>query len=458
MSTFRYPSYGSQPGSLISEITQLFTPEVIRSARSLTGESESSTHRALQVAVPTVLSGMANMASTSQGADNLVKMIREGGYGGLTENPMTLFRGGSATNYLSSAGRRHLGIIFGGNDSSVMDLVAKSGGVNVSSARKLMSLITPLTLGVLGKRISTEAPSSSGIADLLSRQRGEIESAAPDGLSRILGLGPRAVVPPVGSAEPEEVLDSPTHIEHFLEPTPAAEPARVEPVLFADRSRVKPTPFAEGPAVVAEQRAPDLMRPRVGGGLRWLPFALLILAAIALLGYLLSRSRAPRVSDLASPGITSATNALARIPLPSGVNLLVPPNSINYRLANFLGDNSTTDLPITFVFDHLNFLSGSTELTPDSDKTVSDLAQILKAYPNAQVQLTGHTDNTRSPQINRALSLNRADTIKGMLVNDGIAPNRISTQGFGQDRPVASNDTDQGRAENRRLELTVTRK
>jgi K(+)-stimulated pyrophosphate-energized sodium pump len=115
-------------------------------------------------------------------------------------------------------------------------------------------------------------------------------------------------------------------------------------------------------------------------------------------------------------------------------------------------------VPKTFVFDHLNFLSGSTELTPDSDKTVSDLAQILKAYPNAQVQLTGHTDNTRSPQINQALSLNRANTIKGMLVNDGIAQNRISTQGFGQDRPVASNDTDQGRAENRRLELTVTRK
>ena len=89
---------------------------------------------------------------------------------------------------------------------------------------------------------------------------------------------------------------------------------------------------------------------------------------------------------------------------------------------------------------------------------MSDLAQILKAYPNAQVQLTGHTDNTRSPQVNQAFSLNRANTIKNMLVNDGLAQNRISTQGFGQDQPVASNDTDQGRAENRRLELTVTQK
>jgi outer membrane protein OmpA-like peptidoglycan-associated protein len=385
-------------------------------------------------------------------------MIREGGYGGLTENPITLFRGGSATSYISSAGKRQVGTIFGDNTSSVIDLVAKSCGVSASSASKLMSLITPLTLGMLGKRTSTEAPGSSAIADLLSGQRDEIETAAPAGLSRILSLGPRAVPPPVETVEPEQALDSPTHLEHLLEPTPDAEPPRVEPALFADRPIVKPTPFAEGPAVVAGRPAPDLTRPRVGGGRQWLPFALLILAAIALLGYLLNRSRAPRVSELASPGITSTTNTLARIPLPGGINLFVPQNSINYQLANFLGDNTATDVPKTFVFDHLNFLSGSTELTPDSDKTVSDLAQILKAYPNAQLQLTGHTDNTRSPQINQALSLNRANTIKGMLVNDGIAQNRISTQGFGQDRPVASNDTDQGRAENRRLELTVTRK
>ena len=110
------------------------------------------------------------------------------------------------------------------------------------------------------------------------------------------------------------------------------------------------------------------------------------------------------------------------------------------------------------MFDHLNFVSGSTELTSDSDKTVNDLAQVLKAYPSAQVQLTGHTDNTGNPQGNQALSVARANAVKAMLVNDGIAENRMSTQGFGQDRPVASNDTEQGRAQNRRIELTVTQK
>jgi OmpA-OmpF porin, OOP family len=448
MSTSKYPYYGSEAGSLISEITQHFTPDVVRSARSMIGESESSTYQALHVATPTVLSGIANMASSSEGASNLTSMIRDGGYGGVAENPMSLFRGGSATNYLLSAGQRHLGRIFGANASSVTELVAKSSGVSVSSASKLMSLVTPLTLGVLGKRIAGQGPGSSGVSELLSRQRDEIATAAPTGLSRILGLGPRAVPAPVTSVEPvasvedeeEEVLDSPTHIEHFTEPTPVAE-----------RPRVEPTPFPE-------RRPLAVSQPREGGGLRWLPFTLLLLGAIALLGYLLSRARAPRVGDLTSRAANSATNALARVPLPGGVSLSVPRGSINDQLAGFLGDNSATGVPRTFVFDHLNFVSGSTELTPDSGKTVSDLAQVLKAYPSAQVQLGGHTDNTGNTQDNQTLSLNRANAVRTMLVSDGVAADRISTQGYGQERPIASNDTEQGRAQNRRTELTVTQK
>src|SRR5262249_47709180 len=161
----RYPTYGSQTGSLISEISQHFTPEVVRSARSMIGESEPSTYKALQAATPTVLSGMANMASSSEGANSLASMIHEGGYEGLTENPMVLFRGGSATTYVASAGQRQLGRIFGGNTSSVTEVVAKSGGISASAASKLMSLITPLTLGVLGKRIATQGSGSAGLTE-----------------------------------------------------------------------------------------------------------------------------------------------------------------------------------------------------------------------------------------------------------------------------------------------------
>src|SRR5262249_27380495 len=148
---------------------------------------------------------------------------------------------------------------------------------------------------------------------------------------------------------------------------------------------------------------------------------------------------------------------IAKITLPGGVSLSVPQGSINYDLARYLGDTSAT-VPKMFVFDHLNFESATTQLTPGSAQTVNDLAQVLKAYPNAQVQLVGHTDNTGTPAANQTLSLERANTVRALLVGQGVGADRISTQGYGQDRPVASNDTDEGRARNRRIELNVTRK
>jgi outer membrane protein OmpA-like peptidoglycan-associated protein len=148
---------------------------------------------------------------------------------------------------------------------------------------------------------------------------------------------------------------------------------------------------------------------------------------------------------------------LANLRLPGGVAVNVPEGSINYNLAKYLADTSA-GAPRTFVFDHLNFESGTTRLAPESGKTVSDMAAILKAYPTAEVRLDGYTDSTGDPAANKQLSLDRANAIKQQLVASGVDGNRISTAGMGQDRPVASNDAEEGRARNRRTELVVLHK
>jgi OmpA-OmpF porin, OOP family len=180
---------------------------------------------------------------------------------------------------------------------------------------------------------------------------------------------------------------------------------------------------------------------------------LIALGALALLMFL--RPRTPSRAGI--PESTQAVNVPAQITLPGGFAMTAPAGSINFNLAQFLADN-TQAAPRTFVFDHMSFETGSTQLTAGSAQTLSNLAQILKAYPNAQIQLSGHTDNVGSADANQSLSLNRADAIKAMLVGQGISAERISTQGFGQDRPLAPNDTEEGRARNRRTELTVTNK
>jgi outer membrane protein OmpA-like peptidoglycan-associated protein len=148
---------------------------------------------------------------------------------------------------------------------------------------------------------------------------------------------------------------------------------------------------------------------------------------------------------------------LASINLPCGTTLSVEQGSFTYNLANFmLKGPPSSDLPKRFVFDHLNFDSSTTQLTPDSGVTVSDLTKIMSCYPNMQVELDGHTDNTGSADANKTLSMDRANVVKELLVQGGIDPARITTAGFGQERPIASNDTEESRAKNRRTELVVT--
>jgi OOP family OmpA-OmpF porin len=404
-----------RPGSLLDAVKSQFTPDVVRIASSLVGESESSTRQTLNGAVPSVLSGLAGMVSTREGAGGLAGLIRDGGYGAAAENVRSLFGGGSATNNMVDSGQQLLSKIFGNKISAVSDLVAKSGGVRSSSASKLLSLVAPLTLGILGKRAAAQALDASGLASTILNEKSDFAAAAPAGLSQLLGGGPTVVSRGTGV-----VTDR------------VAEPVHLERVYGSE------APVETGGA-----------RP-----MRWLPIALAALAAVALLLFLRGRTARPNVDTLSS----QAGSAMSRVELPGGTNISVPQGSINYNLARFLADKSAADVPKTFVFDHLNFDSATTNLTPESVATVNDLAAVLKAYPSAQVQLVGHTDNTGLPAANQTLSLDRANAIKSTLVAQGVGADRISTAGYGSDRPVASNDTEAGRAQNRRLELNVTSK
>jgi OmpA-OmpF porin, OOP family len=161
----------------------------------------------------------------------------------------------------------------------------------------------------------------------------------------------------------------------------------------------------------------------------------------------------PRMRDCSGP-----STSLASITLPCGTVLSVEQGGFTYNLANFMLKGSDSDLPKRIVFDHLNFDSATTRLTPESNPTVGNLVAILKCYPTMQVQLDGHTDSTGDPGANKKLSLDRADAIKSLLAQDGVDPSRISTDGWGEEKPIASNDTEEGRAQNRRTELIVTKR
>jgi outer membrane protein OmpA-like peptidoglycan-associated protein len=106
-----------------------------------------------------------------------------------------------------------------------------------------------------------------------------------------------------------------------------------------------------------------------------------------------------------------------------------------------------------FVLKGVHFESGSAGLTPDSYAVLDEVVRSLQAYPEVRIEIRGHTDSQGPASFNLELSQRRADSVKQYLVNSGIDPSRVVSIGVGEEEPVSSNSTPEGRAQNRRIEF-----
>jgi outer membrane protein OmpA-like peptidoglycan-associated protein len=115
-----------------------------------------------------------------------------------------------------------------------------------------------------------------------------------------------------------------------------------------------------------------------------------------------------------------------------------------------MGDNITLNMPSS-----ITFATNSADLNAQFYNALDGVAMVLKEYEKTVVEGAGHTDSTGSDKYNQALSERRAQSVASYLGSHGVKQSRLITVGAGETRPVASNDTEQGRAANRRVELTI---
>jgi len=112
------------------------------------------------------------------------------------------------------------------------------------------------------------------------------------------------------------------------------------------------------------------------------------------------------------------------------------------------GIKITFDSGILFAFD-------SSKLSPAAQDNVAELAKTLKEYEDTNVLIEGHTDSVGSDSYNKQLSEERADSVSDYLISLGVKNARINEVGYGENQPVADNDTERGRQLNRRVEVAI---
>ncbi|HBE39665.1 MAG TPA: OmpA family protein [Bacteroidales bacterium] len=102
---------------------------------------------------------------------------------------------------------------------------------------------------------------------------------------------------------------------------------------------------------------------------------------------------------------------------------------------------------------YINFDTGKSIIRDESKPIIEQIVQMMKANPDLKIGVEGHTDNVGTPASNKNLSEARAKSVVSAIVAQGVSADRLSPAGFGQDKPVADNGTEEGRAKNRRVEL-----
>jgi outer membrane protein OmpA-like peptidoglycan-associated protein len=161
-----------------------------------------------------------------------------------------------------------------------------------------------------------------------------------------------------------------------------------------------------------------------------------------------------------------------KLVLPYGINYGITakadgflPSSLHLDLSQIRGryleldDRDLTMVPIakgsTMTVNNLFFELNKATLTPESDPELKRMVQVMQDNPSLRIEISGHTDNTGTDLINDRLSQARADAVQAYLLAAGVAQTRIQSKGYGSKKPKVSNETEEGRSQNRRVEFAI---
>lgn len=412
--------------NLVAQLMSGFDGGALDGVAAALGESPARTQAALAGVGPALLAGIANTVTTPAQAEMLLGVIRRHPFENGPNGVATAVLAPRGISSLIAMGRPLLESLLRGRTSAVAEWVAGLSGISKSSSLSLMSLVLPLLLGQIGRRVADRGSSPSSLLSLLAEQRAFLQSA-PAGLPSLFGLKDVQPEPPIAFERVAAVHDD------------------------------------------DETRESASMVPEVSHRRRALMWALPLLLLIPVVLYFVSRgdSGGSVVRNVAAPDVPSAVatagvaalGPLVERELPGNTTLRIPENGVESKLIGFIEDTAKSpDSETWFTFDRLEFETDSARLAPSATEQLRNVADILRAYPTVKVKIGGYTDNTADASHNLQLSQERANAAMLQIVSMGINASRVAAEGYGEQHPVADNATAEGRQRNRRVDIRVTEK
>ncbi|RYE01703.1 MAG: DUF937 domain-containing protein [Sphingobacteriales bacterium] len=420
--------------NLLDTVKAFFNHEVVDRTASSLGETESGVHKALSGIIPLLLGSIVSKAHSGD-SGSVFDMAKTAGSGSLSHTLK-----GLATGDLQSIIARGMDLVhglFGSHAVAVNRSVSGFAGISEPSANSLMSLVAPVALGKLGEHAAANNMNASAFSSYLDSQKGSIVAALPPGLN-------------VGNIPGLSAMSS-------------WSAATATPV-----TDIRPHSNTEVHRALPEPRS---------SGNKWL-LPLLLIAAALLLWYFLGKGcnqsrdtvattdTVTTVAPAPLPAPDTVTNrtparSATKVRLANGVELDAYSGGVEEQLVQCLDDAACkAGKDKWFDFDNINFEVGSARLTAESNTQVSNIAAILKAYPNAHVKVGGYTDKTGDDAANKTLSQQRADAVLNAIRSAGaMAAQLTGAEGYGSAfATVPATASDEERRKDRRIALQLNAK
>lgn len=398
---------------------QLTSGDTMSVISNLLGEEKAAVQSGIDAILPTLMGSVIQKGSNTEGVNMLMNLIKDENHDGSILNNISGILGNhDKTNNVINLGASLVHTFLGDKSSNFVSTISSLSGLKNGSTSSLLKLTAPLLIGLIGKQ--TAGQGASGLMSLLLSQSDFVKQALPPAIINLLGLG--NLGSNVSTSNELSGTDSEGDFGKLL-------PWLMGAVLFVGSL------YAWKSCDKTEVSTPTITENVTKT----------------------DKYSATTANDAVVDAASKVVEAI-KVSLPGGVVLDIPKGSLEDKIVKYIQSNEAISKTLWFDFDRLLFETGKSTLKPESEEQLKNVEAILKAFTKVKIKLGGYTDNTGNAAGNVKLSAERAKNVMMELVKLGVAANRLSAEGYGDKNPVATNDTEEGRAQNRRISISVREK